>query len=74
LQEGPQTWYNSSSRGARVELLLQVGVSHLCFLVKFHDLIYFDVKCEITECMCIQGEKLLCELPNDEIITEKGKY
>ena len=28
----------------------------------------------ITECMCIQGEKLLCELPSDEIITEKGKY
>jgi hypothetical protein len=25
----------------------------------------------ITECMCIQGEKLLCELPSDEIITEK---
>ena len=24
--------------------------------------------------MCIQGEKLLCELPSDEIITEKGKY
>jgi len=20
----------------------------------------------ITECMCIQGENLLCELPNDE--------
>jgi len=24
--------------------------------------------------MCIQGEKFLCELPSDEIITEKGKY
>jgi hypothetical protein len=22
--------------------------------------------------MCIQGEKLLCELPSDEIITDKG--
>jgi hypothetical protein len=32
------------------------------------------VKCEITESMCIQDEKLLCELPSDEIITEKGKY
>jgi hypothetical protein len=28
----------------------------------------------ITECMCIQGENLLCELPNDEIITDKKKY
>ena len=58
--------------GAQVKLLLEVGDSHLCFLVKFHDLIYFDVKCEITECMCIQGEKLLCELPSDEIIIDKG--
>ena len=30
-QEGPQAW--CSSRGARVELLLQVGESHLYFLV-----------------------------------------
>jgi hypothetical protein len=22
--------------------------------------------------MCIQGERLLCELPNDEIIADKG--
>jgi hypothetical protein len=26
----------------------------------------------ITECMCIQGERLLCELPSDEIIADKG--
>jgi hypothetical protein len=45
LQEGPQAWCNSSSRGARVELLLQVGESHLYFLVKFHDLICYQ--CEI---------------------------
>ena len=44
-------WCNSS-RGARVELLLQVGDSHLCFLVKFHDLIYFDVKCELLN-VCV---------------------
>jgi hypothetical protein len=25
----------------------------------------------ITECMCVQDENLLCELPNDEIITDK---
>jgi len=40
LQEGPQAWCNSSSKGALVELLLQVGESHLYLLVKFHDLIY----------------------------------
>jgi hypothetical protein len=31
LQEGPPVWYNSSNRGARVELLLQVGDFHLPF-------------------------------------------
>jgi len=25
----------------------------------------------ITECMCIQGERLLCELQSDEIINDK---
>ena len=34
---------------------------------------YLFYKCEmwITECMCIQDENLLCELPNDEIIADK---
>jgi hypothetical protein len=45
LQEGPQAWCNSNSRGAQVELLLHVGESHLYFLVKFHDLIYY--RCEM---------------------------
>jgi hypothetical protein len=36
LQEGPQAWCNNSSRGARVELLLHVGESHLYLLRKFH--------------------------------------
>jgi len=26
----------------------------------------------ITECMCIQGEKLLCKLSSYEIIADKG--
>ena len=36
-------------------------------------MIYLYYQCEmwITEYMCIQGENLLCELPNDEIITDK---
>ena len=36
-------------------------------------MIYLYYQCEmwISECMVIQGEKL-CELPNDEIITDKG--
>jgi hypothetical protein len=32
---------SGSSRGARVELLLQVGDSYLYFLVKFYDLICY---------------------------------
>jgi hypothetical protein len=69
-REGPQAWC-SSNKGARVELLLQVGESHLYFLV--NSMIYLCYQCEmrITECMCIQGENLLCELPNDEIIIDK---
>jgi hypothetical protein len=39
-QKGPQMWCNSS-RGARIEFLLQVGDSYLFFLVKFHDLICY---------------------------------
>jgi len=38
-RRGPHAW--CSSREARVELLLQVGDLHLCFLVKFHDLICY---------------------------------
>jgi hypothetical protein len=57
FQEGPQAWCNSSSRGARVELLLQVGESHLYLLVKFHDLIYFtDVKCELLNVCVLKGK------------------
>jgi hypothetical protein len=26
----------------------------------------------IAKCMCIQGERLLCELSSDEIIADKG--
>ena len=34
LQEGPLVWCNSNNRGARVELLLQVGDFHLPFNVE----------------------------------------
>jgi hypothetical protein len=40
-QEEPHALCSSNSRGARVELLLQVGEPHLYFLVKFHDLICY---------------------------------
>jgi hypothetical protein len=57
LQEGPQAWRNSSTKGARVELLLQVGESHLYLLVKFHDLIYItDVKCELLNVCVLKGK------------------
>jgi hypothetical protein len=57
LQEGPQAWCNSSSKGARVELLLQVGESHLYILVKFHDLIYItDMKCELLNVCVLKGK------------------
>jgi hypothetical protein len=38
LQEGPPVWCNNT-RGARVELLLQVGDPYLSFLIKFKNLI-----------------------------------
>jgi hypothetical protein len=50
LQEGPPVWCNSSSRGAQVELLLQVGDPHLYFLIKFHDLICYWCDMWITKC------------------------
>jgi len=57
LQEGPQAWCNNNNEGARVELLLQVGESHLYLLVKFHDLIYItDVKCELLNVCVFKGE------------------
>jgi hypothetical protein len=57
LQEGPQALCKSSSRGARVELLLQVGESHLYLLVKFHDLIYItDVKFELLNLCVFKGK------------------
>jgi len=57
LQEGPHAWCNSSGRGARVELLLEVGESHLYLLVKFHDLIYItDVKCELLNVYVFKGK------------------
>jgi len=57
LQERPQAWCNSSSKGARVELLLQVGESHLYLLVKFYDLIYIiDVKCELLNVCVLKGK------------------
>jgi hypothetical protein len=44
-------------QGARVELLLQVGESHLYLLVKFHDLIYItDVKCELLNVCVFKGK------------------
>jgi len=43
-REGPQAWC-SSNRGARVELLLQVGESHLYFLV--NSMIYLYYQCEM---------------------------
>jgi hypothetical protein len=48
--EGPQAWC-SSSRGARVELLLQISESHLYFPV--NSMIYLHYQCEmwITECV-----------------------
>jgi len=49
LQEGPQTWCNSSNMGARVKLLLQVGDPHLYFLVKFYNLICYWCEMWITE-------------------------
>jgi hypothetical protein len=42
--EGPQAWC-SSSKGARVELLLQVGESHLYFLI--NSMIYLYYQCEM---------------------------
>ena len=33
--------------------------------------LYYQFEMWITKCIGIQGEKL-CELPNDEIITDKG--
>jgi len=60
LQEGSQAWCNNSSKGARVELLLQVGESHLYLLVKFHDLIYITyVKCELLN-VCVLKGKVCC--------------
>ena len=57
LQDGPQVWCNSSSKGARVELLLQVGESHLYLLRKFHVLIYItDVKCELPNVCVFKGK------------------
>jgi hypothetical protein len=50
-------WCKNSSRGARVELLLQVGESHLYLVVKFHDLIYItDVKCELLNVCVLKGK------------------
>jgi hypothetical protein len=50
-------WCNSSSRVARVELLLQVGESHIYLLVKFHDLIYItDVKCGLLNVCVLKGK------------------
>ena len=87
LQEGPPMWCNSSIRGAQIELLLQVGDPHLYFLVKFHDLMlliwYVDyqmldiigkeeiLRNDIDILNSIQGERMLCKLPSDEIIADK---
>ena len=50
-------WCNSSNRGAQVELLLQVGESHLYLLVKFRDLLYItDVKYELLNVYVLKGK------------------
>jgi hypothetical protein len=49
-------WY-SSSRGARVELLLQVVESHLYFLVNF--MIYLYYQCELLN-VCVFKVKTCC--------------
>jgi len=41
ITEGPQAWCSNSNKGARVELLLQVGDPHLSLLIKFNDLICY---------------------------------
>jgi hypothetical protein len=60
LQEGPQAWCRSSSRGARVELLLQVGGLHLWFLVKFHNLICYWCDMWIIECWILYERIKVC--------------
>jgi hypothetical protein len=60
LQEGPPEWCCSSSRGARIELLLQVGDPHLYFLVKFHDLICYWCKMRIIECWILCERRKVC--------------
>ena len=63
--------HRRNNKGARVELLLQLGESDLYFLVNSMIYLYYQYEMWITECIWIQGEKLLCELLNDEIITHK---
>jgi len=60
LQEGPQAWCNSSSRGAWVELLLQVGDPYLYFLVKFYDLICYWCEMWITERWILGERRKVC--------------
>jgi len=59
-QEGPQALCSGSSRGARVELLLQVGDPNLYFLVKLHDLICYWCDMWITECWILWEMRKFC--------------
>ena len=59
LQEGTLVSCNSS-RGAQVELLLQIGVPHLYFLIKFHDLICYWCDMWITECWITWEMRKFC--------------
>jgi hypothetical protein len=67
LQEEPPKWCCNNSKGAWVELLLQVGDPHLYFLVKFHDLICYWCEMWITECWILCKRK---SLRNDVDIME----
>jgi hypothetical protein len=59
-QEGPHALCNGSSRGARVELLLQVGDPHLYFLVKFYDLICYWCDMWIIERWILGERRKVC--------------
>jgi hypothetical protein len=60
LQEGPPKWCCNNSKGAWVELLLQVGDPHIYFLVKFHDLICYWCEMWITECWILCKRRKVC--------------
>jgi hypothetical protein len=59
-QERPQALCSGSNRGARVELLLQVGDLHLYFLVKFYDLICYWCEMWITERWILGEMRKVC--------------